>query len=218
MKAHELARRANMSVHTVRFYARCGLLAPSRNQFNNYREYTERDLTRLRFIEVSKCLGLTLDEIRAVFATNELDGSLRDLLQVAFRQHLAEHESAIEQLSTRRHAIDRILGAWDELPFETNDVMALCDAMRQLARLDSQPAPALARLAHPRMESRPGAPLRRTGLVGVSSDIADTTASPPDGTGTSRPGRSAKGGLDPRSPLESVDWLYAPHPTLAICE
>lgn len=218
MKAHELARRANMSVHTVRYYARCGLLAPSRNQFNNYREYTERDLTRLRFIEVSKCLGLTLDEIRAVFATDEHDGDLRELLHDALHRHLAEQESAIEQLNARRHAIDCILRAWARLPWDANEVTALCEAMRQLAGVDSHSAPASARPAAERAEDTLAKSTRRTTPAKGSQAMAATIESQADRLEASRSRSGSPPSRNHRSSSELVKWLYSPSLVLAASE
>jgi DNA-binding transcriptional MerR regulator len=60
---NELARRAGIPAHVVRYYTQRGLLSPARNSRNAYREYGETDLHRLRFICKAKIIGLTLSEI-----------------------------------------------------------------------------------------------------------------------------------------------------------
>lgn len=63
LKIGELARLAGVTNDTVRFYERCGLIAPKARSESNYRLYNEEDVERLRFIRRAKTLGFTLNEI-----------------------------------------------------------------------------------------------------------------------------------------------------------
>ena len=64
MKIGELAEKAGVSVQTVRFYERSGVLpAPARTR-SGYREYGVHDVHRLRFVRRAKELGFTLAEAR----------------------------------------------------------------------------------------------------------------------------------------------------------
>ena len=137
MKAKELALRGNVSVHTIRFYADCGLLEPSRDRFNNYRQYSDRDLCRLRAVGVLKCLGLALQEIRAVFTVEASGGDLQSLIRGALERHLGKQEEAMERLKARRRSIDLIFREWSGLPWEANEASALCSAMREVSELDT---------------------------------------------------------------------------------
>ncbi len=60
----ELARRAGVSIRTVRYYEEKGLLTPSRLTSGGIRLYTQQDLNRLIFIRRFKMLGLNMDEIK----------------------------------------------------------------------------------------------------------------------------------------------------------
>jgi MerR family mercuric resistance operon transcriptional regulator len=69
LRIGELAARAGVSVATLRFYERKGLLsAPGRNEDNNYRTYTDADLDAVATIKRLKALGFTLREIVRVAA------------------------------------------------------------------------------------------------------------------------------------------------------
>src|SRR2546423_12683141 len=59
-----LARAAGVSVETVRYYERRGLLERPVRRGAEYREYSEADVARLHFIRRAKALGFTLAEIR----------------------------------------------------------------------------------------------------------------------------------------------------------
>jgi MerR family copper efflux transcriptional regulator len=47
----------------VRYYERCGLLAPRMKLASGYRRYSQMELARLRFIRRAQLLGFTLKEI-----------------------------------------------------------------------------------------------------------------------------------------------------------
>ena len=65
MRIGELAKLSNLSVDTIRFYEKKGLLDPQliHRHENNYRNYSEACLERLKLIQQAKRLGFTLSEI-----------------------------------------------------------------------------------------------------------------------------------------------------------
>ncbi|MBA2362002.1 MAG: MerR family transcriptional regulator, partial [Chloroflexia bacterium] len=63
-RSGQFARKTAVSVRTLRYYDREGLLAPSRRTEAGYRLYTDDDLVRLEQIRALKFLGFSLDEIR----------------------------------------------------------------------------------------------------------------------------------------------------------
>jgi MerR family transcriptional regulator, thiopeptide resistance regulator len=60
----EFARKASVTVRTLRYYDKVGLLRPSAHTEAGYRLYTDEDLLRLQQILALKFLGFALDEIR----------------------------------------------------------------------------------------------------------------------------------------------------------
>ncbi len=71
MKIGELATRAGVSVDTVRFYEKRGLLPAPPRRASGYRIYTDRAVERIRWVKFVQGLGLDLDEIREVLAMLE---------------------------------------------------------------------------------------------------------------------------------------------------
>ena len=59
----EVAKRAGVSVQTLRHYGKLGLLAPSQLSAAGYRRYSERDVERLQLIRALRDLGFDLDTI-----------------------------------------------------------------------------------------------------------------------------------------------------------
>lgn len=58
-----LARKARVNVDTIRYYERRGLIAEPPRRQSGYREYSEEDVTRIRFIKRAQELGFTLREV-----------------------------------------------------------------------------------------------------------------------------------------------------------
>src|SRR5437870_656713 len=98
MQIGSLAKASGVSVQTVRYYERYGLLPKAKRRPSLYRVYTDEHLHRLRFILHAKNLGFTLDEIKEI-----LDLSQRQQCPCGRVLHMAEQRLAavsrqIEQL------------------------------------------------------------------------------------------------------------------------
>jgi len=68
MTIGRLARKAGVSIDTVRFYERRRLLSKPARTDSNYRVYAEDEVARLRFIKRAKDLGFSLSEIRELLS------------------------------------------------------------------------------------------------------------------------------------------------------
>lgn len=94
------AKRAYVSIRTLRYYDRVGLLSPSERTDSGYRLYSEQDLATLQHILALKFLGLTLEEIRRC-----LDSGPRQLAPILAQQRA--------MLVEKREQLDAILKAID---------------------------------------------------------------------------------------------------------
>jgi len=68
MSIGALARAAGVSIDTIRFYEKTGLLPPPNRTPSGYRKYLPDDLKRLKFIRRARDLGFSLDEIASLLA------------------------------------------------------------------------------------------------------------------------------------------------------
>lgn len=66
MNINELERLTGITKQNIRFYEKKGLLHPARNSGNNYREYTQDDLTKLKTIRLLRKLDFSLEDIRRI--------------------------------------------------------------------------------------------------------------------------------------------------------
>ncbi len=63
MKIGQLARATGVSIDTIRYYERRGVLPPPSRQPSGYRVYTDAAADRVRMARTLQALGFTLDEV-----------------------------------------------------------------------------------------------------------------------------------------------------------
>ena len=68
LKINEVEALVGITKKNIRFYEEQGLLAPSRNAENGYRNYGEAEVAQLRQIKVLRKLGVPMEEIRKMQA------------------------------------------------------------------------------------------------------------------------------------------------------
>lgn len=116
MTVQELARRANLPSHVVRYYSQRGLLHPRRDHSNGYRAYSDGDLDRLRFIRRAKAVGLTLSDIEAIL--EDVDRGVMPCRKIRrlVRSRVDEIDRKIARLRALRRAMTDALELWAQLP------------------------------------------------------------------------------------------------------
>jgi DNA-binding transcriptional MerR regulator len=66
MLINELSKRSGVTVHTIRFYEKSGLIKGKRDEnvkSNNYFHYDEETVEKLELIRDAKSIGFTINEI-----------------------------------------------------------------------------------------------------------------------------------------------------------
>jgi DNA-binding transcriptional MerR regulator len=101
------AAAEGVSIETVRFYQRRGLLAVPERQGSGYREYSEADQRRLAFIRRARELGFTLSEISDLLGPVET-GFTGDILQAA-RAKLDQTQKQLTELILLRCRLHRLV-------------------------------------------------------------------------------------------------------------
>ena len=115
MKIGELAERTGVSIRSLRYYERQGLLAPIRRE-NGYREYSGLAEEQVRTIRLYLNLGLSTEEIagflQCVLKNKE---AFCDEVLPVYRQKLQEIDDQIRLLSgIRQNLQDRIASILQE--------------------------------------------------------------------------------------------------------
>ncbi len=127
----DLARRADVTPATVRYYARIGLLNPGRDAQNGYRRFTHDDLQRVVFVRKAQALGLTISDIRTILARLEHGDPVCDMVVDLVQQRLAEIRRQCVELEASKARIERALADWSTgagCPSDSN----LCPLIEQI--------------------------------------------------------------------------------------
>jgi DNA-binding transcriptional MerR regulator len=134
MKIRELSLKAGVSAKAIRYYEEIGLLPSPLRAENNYRQYGEQDLERLRLVTGARRLDISLEEIGELLA-------LRERREPPCRVLLERLEHKADEIAGRIRALremERELRALHALglTFPTDDV----DGKRCVCHLVSERA------------------------------------------------------------------------------
>lgn len=126
MKVSELAKAANVSADTVRYYSRAGLLHPKRNDANGYQLFGESDLQRLRFVRTARQLGFSLKEITDILHDADRHRSPCPRVRDLFAQKLIAVEQQLRELKALRNRMRHAMHYWQTLPDGTPNGHSIC--------------------------------------------------------------------------------------------
>lgn len=95
----EFAKKANVSIRTIRYYDKQDLLKPAGMSESGYRLYTDSDFARLQKILSLKYLGFSLDEIRFITVNDKDSNYVKESLQLqqGLVKKQLEHWKLVEQ-------------------------------------------------------------------------------------------------------------------------
>lgn len=105
----ELARAADVSVETVRFYERRGLILQPSRPYGGIRRYPGPLVRRIQFIKHAKSLGFTLAEIGDMLALSASDPSTCGEVQRLARGKLALLREKREALGFMESVLEALL-------------------------------------------------------------------------------------------------------------
>lgn len=102
----EAAAHTGLSVHTLRYYERAGLMEPvPRDSGSRHRRYSDQDIRALEFLKKMRLTGMPIREMQRFMAlARKGDSTAEERLQLleahgkAVRQHLSELQSCLETI------------------------------------------------------------------------------------------------------------------------
>lgn len=103
MNIGEASRRSGLPSKTIRYYEELGIVRPARAA-NGYRDYAERDVHVLRFLQRLRSLGFSIDEARRLLSLYGNAAPSEEGRRAAQRR-LAEVDRKIEELQTLKRAL-----------------------------------------------------------------------------------------------------------------
>lgn len=106
----EFAKKAHVSIRTIRYYDQKNLLKPATHTKGGARLYTDQDFAKLQQILLLKYLGFSLSDIREMTIGSGDKQLLRNSLQIQKRlaeERLEEMKNIVNAIDSTSQALDR---------------------------------------------------------------------------------------------------------------
>jgi len=108
MTIGKLAKQAAVSIDSIRFYERRGLLAPAARTESNYRLYPLEAAARLRFIKRAQNLGFTLSETREFLDLSHDPSASKADIKRKTREKIADIRARMADLGRMLKALEQL--------------------------------------------------------------------------------------------------------------
>ncbi|MCB1649681.1 MAG: Cu(I)-responsive transcriptional regulator [Pseudomonadales bacterium] len=128
MNIGKAAEASGVSAKMIRYYEAVDLIpAPVRTQ-SGYRDYSDRDVHTLRFIQRARSLGFTVEQMRNLLSLwQDRHRASADVRKVAM-QHIVDLERKIDELQQMRNTLAHLADHCQ------NDGRPDCPILEELAR------------------------------------------------------------------------------------
>jgi MerR family mercuric resistance operon transcriptional regulator len=102
----KLAKQAGVTIETIRYYQRKGLLEEPRKPAMGYRQYPKQAISRIRFIKRAQQTGFTLKEILELLTLDS--GHCHDVKELAAAK-LIQIDNQIQDLTRLRTVLQELV-------------------------------------------------------------------------------------------------------------
>ena len=137
MRVAEVARKSQVSPHTVRYYHKLGLLSSGRDPANRYRRFDVSAVERLRFVRRAKALGVSLAEIREILEMSCAGESPCPRVRDIVRARIAENAGRIAELQRLQERLELAQRCWAHQPDRVPDGHEVCHLIESFGAGDA---------------------------------------------------------------------------------
>jgi Cu(I)-responsive transcriptional regulator len=108
-KIGQVAKRVNMPVKTIRYYADIGLIEPSSRSDGNYRLYDDRDIRKLGFVRRSRAFGFSVEQCKELLSLYEDDSRAAENVREIANERLREIKILMGDLKAMHDELDHLV-------------------------------------------------------------------------------------------------------------
>ncbi|WP_286240467.1 heavy metal-responsive transcriptional regulator [Neptuniibacter halophilus] len=108
LKIGQVAKQSGISVETIRYYEKRGLIPEPQRLESGYRVYSEHTLQRLHFIQRGKELGFSLQEIGELLSLQVQPDSSSALVKQQVEHKIDLVRSKISELQKIQHSLEQL--------------------------------------------------------------------------------------------------------------
>lgn len=109
MNIGEAARQSGLPAKTIRYYEETGLIAPAARAENGYRDYSDTDVHKLKFVRHARGLGFSVEVCSQLLSLYEDEGRKSADVKVIAQEHLDEVDAKIKELQEMRSTLSHLI-------------------------------------------------------------------------------------------------------------
>jgi MerR family copper efflux transcriptional regulator len=113
MKILEAAKRAGLTVKTVRYYANIGMVTPHQDPATSYRDYSEEDVAKLQFVGKARRFDFSVQECRELMGLYEDRNRPSREVKALTLKKVAEIDSRLAELQSLKDELSDLASACD---------------------------------------------------------------------------------------------------------
>ena len=113
MKILEAAKRAGLTVKTVRYYANIGRVTPHQDPATSYRDYSEEDVAKLQFVGKARRFDFSVQECRELLGLYEDRNRPSREVKALTLKKVAEIDSRLAELQSLKDELSGLASACD---------------------------------------------------------------------------------------------------------
>lgn len=113
LRISDVAARASVSVDTVRYYERKGLLRDVMRDRNGQRRFRSDTVDRINVIRCAAAIGFTLDELVRIFARRASGNAPCGHVLDSAKRKLSELDERIAELEALRATLESVIASWE---------------------------------------------------------------------------------------------------------
>lgn len=123
----EAAKESSLSIDTIRYYERLGLVERSIRSEGGFRLYAKQTVEKLKFIKKAQSLGLTLSEIKQIIRQSEKGlESCCNYVGELFHKKLEELEIKMNELREVKRGLKDLMKQWIPIEKAKTKHFAVC--------------------------------------------------------------------------------------------
>ncbi len=117
----QLAKKTQVKVETVRYYERRGLIPNPPRRESGYRQFSQIDVDRIRFIKFAQAIGFTLNEIAEMLALKVTTSATCGDVTQKIDEKLCDVEDKIKTLLRMKNTLINLKKACKEPDLSSKD-------------------------------------------------------------------------------------------------
>ena len=108
-KIGEVTQQTGMTADTLRYYEKFGLLSNISRNVSGLRQYTDKDISKLKFIKRAQGMNFSLEEIKNLLSMREDPQHAKNSVRQLTADKLEHVETQLTELTTLRNELQLLL-------------------------------------------------------------------------------------------------------------